>query len=91
MTSETQTLDPWIEAEPELSAHLLTPLLRFYELRFGRSALLSLAQRLGTTIEVLEDNDRWFSVENFRAFCHQVVEAHSAFGPLPTRPLAWQV
>ncbi len=74
MTSETQTLDPWIEAEPELSAHLLTPLLRFYELRFGRSALLSLAQRLGTTIEVLEDNDRWFSVENFRAFCHQVVE-----------------
>lgn len=74
MTVETQAQDPWIEAEPELSARLLRPLLRFYEIRFGRPALISLAEGLGTTVEVLEDGDRWFSVENFRAVCHQVVE-----------------
>jgi class 3 adenylate cyclase len=53
--------DPWLECAPELNARLLRPLLRFYELQFGRAALLRLVEELGTTLEVLEDPDRWFS------------------------------
>jgi class 3 adenylate cyclase len=73
VTGESPAVDPFIDAEPELSAQLLKPLLRFYEVRFGRPALIELAHGLGTTLEVLETGDRWFSVENFRAFCRQVV------------------
>jgi|GEM_PF-1635181 len=74
MTSRSAPLDPWLQADPELSARLLKPILKFYEVRFGRDALIHLAASLGTTLEVLEDGDRWFSVENFRAFSHRVVE-----------------
>ena len=74
MTESPQTVDPWIDAEPELSAKLLAPMLRFYEIRFGRPALEQLAERLGTRLEVLQDGDRWFSVENFRALSHQMVK-----------------
>lgn len=73
MTESPQTVDPWIDAEPELSAKLLAPMLRFYEIRFGHPALEQLAERLGTRLEVLQDGDRWFSVENFRALSHQMV------------------
>ena len=60
--------DPWLESEPELSARLLRPMLRFYEKRWGRSSLEQFASRMGTTLEVLQDKDRWFSVERFLAF-----------------------
>jgi len=67
--------DPFIDAEPELSARLLRPMLKFYERDFGRPALERLALSVGTTLDVLEDGDRWFSAENFKALSHRLVEA----------------
>jgi len=65
--------DPWLESEPELNARLLRPMLRFYEKRWGRPALEAFAARQGTTLEVLEDQDRWFSSERFKAFNRAMV------------------
>lgn len=67
--------DPFVDSEPELSARLLRPMLKYYERDFGRPALERLALSLGTTLEVLEDGDRWFSAENFKALSHRLVEA----------------
>ena len=66
--------DPWIDTEPELNARLLGPMLRFYGQRWGRPALIAFASRLGTTLDVLEDTDRWFSIDNFLAFNRAMVE-----------------
>ena len=63
-----KALDPWLESEPELNSRLLKPMLRFYEKRWGRAQLVDFASRMGTTLEVLEDHDRWFSVERFLSF-----------------------
>ena len=60
--------DPWLESEPELNARLLRPMLRFYEKRWGRPALEQFAARQGTSLEVMEDQDRWFSAERFMGF-----------------------
>ncbi len=63
-----KALDPWVESEPELNSRLLKPMLRFYEKRWGKDQLIAFASRMGTTLDVLEDHDRWFSVERFLAF-----------------------
>jgi class 3 adenylate cyclase len=58
--------DRWRDCEPHLKSRLLWPLLRLYEDRTSRARLLALVERLGTTLDVLEDPDRWFSAELFR-------------------------
>ena len=65
--------DPWLESEPELNARLLRPMLKFYAKRWGRASLEEFAARQGTTLEVLEDQDRWFSSDRFIAFNRAMV------------------
>jgi class 3 adenylate cyclase len=67
--------DPWLDCPPQLNSRLLTPLLRFYERQFGAPALRELVARQGTTVEVLEDPDRWFSAALILRLGHAMVEA----------------
>ncbi len=64
-TSSTATLDPWQSCEQQLNQRLIEPMLRQYEDERGRPALAALAEDLGTSLEVLEDPDRWFSADLF--------------------------
>lgn len=66
--------DPFIHGDRELNARLLKPMLKYYQTRFGREALEGMAQRLGTSLRVLEDEDRWFSVQNFRDISRLMAE-----------------
>ena len=63
MSASSSGRDPWLDCPAHLNARLIRPLLRFYERRFGGAALEELAGRLGTSLDVLEDPDRWFSAE----------------------------
>ena len=58
--------DRWLYCEPELSGSLLQPMLRFYEQQLGTNALNRLALDLDTSLDVLRDPDRWFSIACFR-------------------------
>jgi len=40
-------------------------MLRFYRQQLGQAALEKLAEDVGTSLDVLKDTDRWFSVERF--------------------------
>lgn len=65
MSTGADPRDPWLHCAAHLNARLLAPLLKFYALRFGDDELEALVGRLGTSLEVLRDPDRWFSVELF--------------------------
>lgn len=65
----------WLHCEPEISGALLQPLLRFYRQQLGAEASQDLADALGTSLSVLEDPDRWYSVELFRELYEAMVQA----------------
>ncbi|MDP2311584.1 MAG: adenylate/guanylate cyclase domain-containing protein [Pseudomonadota bacterium] len=67
--------DAWLDCPPQLNSRLLKPLLRFYERQFGAERLRELVQRQGTTLEVLEDPDRWFSAALILSLNRAMVEA----------------
>lgn len=67
--------DRWLECEQHLNQRLLAPLLRFYGLRFGDDALPDLAERLGTSLMVLRDPDRWFSAGLFVEILDEMARA----------------
>lgn len=69
--------DPWLTCEPQTSARLLRPLLRVAEQRLGREALAAIAVGQDTTLEVLEDPDRWFSAALVIRLQHALVVATS--------------
>jgi len=50
-------------------------MLRFYAQQLGPKALEQLARDLGTSIDVLGDPDRWFSIERFRELHTALVRA----------------
>lgn len=67
--------DPWLNCDPELSGFLLKPMLLFYRQQLGQSGLEKLAEDVGTSLDVLEDTDRWFSVERFHRLYSAMVQA----------------
>jgi len=74
-TTSTVTLDPWLDCEPHLHARLLEPLLEFYKLELGEDALVELVTDLGTSLQVLQDPDRWFSVDLFQMLIDAMVRS----------------
>ena len=64
--------DPWRDCEPHLKGQLLWPLLQIYEERTSAAALERLAERLGTSLDVLRDPDRWFSAELFHLATREI-------------------
>lgn len=72
-STPTQSLDPWLECEPQLHGRLLEPLLEFYKLELGSDALAALATELGTNLDVLRDPDRWFSAHLFQTLIDAMV------------------
>ncbi|MDP2308499.1 MAG: adenylate/guanylate cyclase domain-containing protein [Pseudomonadota bacterium] len=71
----TAQADPWLDCPQQLNSRVLKPLLRFYERQFGAEPLRELVGRLGTTLEVLEDPDRWFSASLILGLNRAMVEA----------------
>lgn len=65
----------WTNSPKHLSSLLLRPLLAFYERDYGPEALTELLTKLGTTRAILEDPNRWFSVELFAAINEAMVIA----------------
>ncbi len=74
-TNPGSASDRWRNSEQHLSARLLQPMLKFYELQFGRPALEELVSALGTTLDVLQDLDAWFSTERFIELNEAMIEA----------------
>ena len=66
--------DPWRDGPEQLSARLLRPMLTLFEDRFGRDELEKLVGDLDTSMDLLEDGDRWFSAERFIALNRAMVE-----------------
>lgn len=64
--------DPWRDCEPHLKSQLLWPLLEIYKERTSEQGLERLVARLGTTLEVLRDPDRWFSAELFHRMMREI-------------------
>ncbi len=67
--------DRWRGGEQHLSARLLQPLLKFYEIKFGGGALAELAAELGTNLSTLRDLDLWFSTDQFIQINEAMIEA----------------
>ncbi len=97
MNSLTQTSPPtaatdrWRSSEQHLSARLLQPMLTFYELQFGRQQLEQLVSTLGTTLDVLQDLDAWFSTDRFIELNEAMIQAtgDDSLPHLAGRALAW--
>jgi class 3 adenylate cyclase len=83
--------DRWRNSEQHLSARLLQPLLKFYELQFGREQLEELVSSLGTTMDVLKDLDAWFSTERFVELNEAMIDAtgDETLPHLAGRALTW--
>jgi class 3 adenylate cyclase len=83
--------DRWLSSEQHLSARLLQPLLKFYELQFGRQQLEELVSSLGTTLDVLQDPDAWFSTDRFIEMNTAMIAATGDEGlpHLAGRALTW--
>lgn len=84
-------VDRWRNSEQHLSARLLQPMLKFYELQFGREPLEELVSALGTTLDVLQDLDAWFSTERFIELNTAMIEAtgDDSLPHLSGRALTW--
>ena len=97
MTALTETTNPgapadrWRNSEQHLSARLLQPMLKFYEMQFGREPLEELISALGTSLDVLQDLDAWFSTERFIELNEAMIEATGDDGlpHLAGRALTW--